>query len=43
MCIRDSPYAMVYNSLMLLFGVLFIALYLAAFKKLTGDNKAVKS
>ena len=41
--LRHRPYAMVYNSLMLLFGVLFIALYLAAFKKLTGDNKAVKS
>ncbi|MDR0839868.1 MAG: ABC transporter permease subunit [Christensenellaceae bacterium] len=35
------PYAMVYNALMLLFGVIFIALYLVAFKRLMRYNKAV--
>lgn len=36
------PYAMVYNGLMLAFGAVFIALYLAAFKRLNRDNQAVR-
>ena len=38
--LSHRPYAMVYNGLMLAFGAGFIALYLAAFKKLNRDNQA---
>ena len=41
--LSQRPYAMVYNVLMLAFGAVFIALYLAAFKKLNRDNQAVRS
>ena len=40
--LSHRPYAMVYNGLMLAFGAGFIALYLAAFKKLNRDNQAVR-
>ena len=40
--LSHRPFAMVYNGLMLAFGAGFIALYLAAFKKLNRDNQAVR-
>ena len=39
--LMHRPYAMVYNALMLLFGGIFVALYLAAFKRATRNNKMV--